>query len=268
MKVILSRKGFDSANGGIASPILEDGTLLSLPIPQNGGRPYNELRYGNETYQDIIEQLGGRVGGEACHLDPDIRQGIFQAPDNWRPAFGQENAALSHLNNQEVGVGDLFLFFGWFRQTERIGDNLRYVPNAPDLHIIYGYLQIGEMATEMADIREYHWHPHANNGHNNNGLYIPRDTLSWDASKSGHGVFSHNENLLLTKEGMSRRCWRLPDIPAFQSNPRPNISYSRADSWVTSTEHGDYFRAPDRGQELVMEETAAVEEWAKSLITG
>ena len=33
MKVILSRKGFDSSYGGTASPILPDGTLLSLPIP-------------------------------------------------------------------------------------------------------------------------------------------------------------------------------------------------------------------------------------------
>ena len=33
MKVILSRKGFDSANGGIASPILEDGAIVSFPIP-------------------------------------------------------------------------------------------------------------------------------------------------------------------------------------------------------------------------------------------
>ena len=33
MKIILSRKGFDSANGGIVSPIMEDGTLVSFPIP-------------------------------------------------------------------------------------------------------------------------------------------------------------------------------------------------------------------------------------------
>ncbi len=33
MKVVLSRKGFDSANGGIPSPIMPDGTMLSLPIP-------------------------------------------------------------------------------------------------------------------------------------------------------------------------------------------------------------------------------------------
>lgn len=33
MKIILSRKGFDSANGGIVSPIFEDGTMISFPIP-------------------------------------------------------------------------------------------------------------------------------------------------------------------------------------------------------------------------------------------
>lgn len=30
MKVILSRKGFDSGYGGFSSPVLPDGTLLSL----------------------------------------------------------------------------------------------------------------------------------------------------------------------------------------------------------------------------------------------
>ena len=33
MKLILSRKGFDSGAGGCASAITPDGTLLSLPIP-------------------------------------------------------------------------------------------------------------------------------------------------------------------------------------------------------------------------------------------
>ena len=35
MKIMLSRKGFDSTkeDGGYPSPILPDGTLLSLPVP-------------------------------------------------------------------------------------------------------------------------------------------------------------------------------------------------------------------------------------------
>ena len=36
MKLILSRKGFDSSAGGIASPILPDGRMISLPIPSSG----------------------------------------------------------------------------------------------------------------------------------------------------------------------------------------------------------------------------------------
>ena len=44
MKIILSRKGFDSGYGGIASPVLPDGTLLSLPIPTTEmGITYDEL---------------------------------------------------------------------------------------------------------------------------------------------------------------------------------------------------------------------------------
>ena len=33
MKVIISRKGFDSSAGKMASPILPDGRVISLPIP-------------------------------------------------------------------------------------------------------------------------------------------------------------------------------------------------------------------------------------------
>ena len=39
MKLIFSRKGFDSSAGGIPSPILPDGRMISLPIPAN---PYDK----------------------------------------------------------------------------------------------------------------------------------------------------------------------------------------------------------------------------------
>jgi hypothetical protein len=46
MKVILSRKGFDSGYGGYPSPVLPDGTILSLPIPIAGsGIRDSELTY-------------------------------------------------------------------------------------------------------------------------------------------------------------------------------------------------------------------------------
>ena len=54
MKVILSRKGFDSANGGIPSPILPDGTLLSLPIPSELDR---EIKFSDIYYGENIMTL-------------------------------------------------------------------------------------------------------------------------------------------------------------------------------------------------------------------
>ena len=41
MKIIFSRKGFDSVSGRVPSPILPDGRLLSLPIPDKG----SSIRY-------------------------------------------------------------------------------------------------------------------------------------------------------------------------------------------------------------------------------
>ncbi len=34
MRAILGIKGFDSVNGRIASPIFEDGAMISFPIPR------------------------------------------------------------------------------------------------------------------------------------------------------------------------------------------------------------------------------------------
>jgi len=59
MKVILSRKGFDSGSGGIPSPILTNGDLVSLPIPDVDDQfKYSDVHYNNQvTYFDILSQL-------------------------------------------------------------------------------------------------------------------------------------------------------------------------------------------------------------------
>ena len=85
MKVILSRKGFDSQYGGMPSPILPDGTLLSLPIPSKTDMEtkYRDLYYGNSSYYDIIHTLNpnNKIKEEYnCHLDPDIREEIKDRP--------------------------------------------------------------------------------------------------------------------------------------------------------------------------------------------
>ena len=79
-----------------------------------------------------------------CHLDPDLRKDVRDRLPGWKPAFGQSGIALAHLNNMGVSEGDLFLFFGWFKETEMNQGKLIYRRKAKDLHVIYGYMQIGE----------------------------------------------------------------------------------------------------------------------------
>ena len=123
MKIIISRKGFDLSNGGIPSPILPDGTLLSFPIPGKfDNLSFDDLNYNGVSFSTILRQLRGKedkTNHYNCHLDPDIREGLRNVPvSDWKPAFGQINSSQGLLRNQNVTVGDLFLFFGWFRQTE------------------------------------------------------------------------------------------------------------------------------------------------------
>lgn len=75
MKIILSRKGFDSANGGIVSPIMEDGTLISFPIPSKEDKDgYDDLVYCGQLYSKILEDLHYKEDSNRpnCHLDPDL----------------------------------------------------------------------------------------------------------------------------------------------------------------------------------------------------
>jgi hypothetical protein len=58
MKIILSRKGFDSSYGGYPSPILPDGKMVSLPIPLKDDLTYSDLEVkAGWTYYDLMKQL-------------------------------------------------------------------------------------------------------------------------------------------------------------------------------------------------------------------
>ena len=104
MKVILSRKGFDSKNGGYASPILPDGRMISLPIPGDGQTSYSDLQLDNQTtYYALMQRLGMKKGFKEdtkCHLDPDIRKDVKCRKSGWKACFGQCDKAQTHLKNQ------------------------------------------------------------------------------------------------------------------------------------------------------------------------
>lgn len=264
MKIILSRKGFDSKYGGQPSPILPDGTLLSLPIPiDHEQHSYISLRYGNKTYFDIITELKQKPAAfkkQTCHLDPDIRRKIISSKNQQRSLiFGQSDAAQSHLQKQGVTTGDIFLFFGWFRQTTFINNKLCYVPGAPDQHIIFGYLQIGEIYTNGSPLPKHVLHhPHAGSFYQQkklNCLYVASPQLSLHKKLPGAGILAHHAKRVLTKPGFTRSRWHLPD-------------YLRG---ATITYHKnafkeDHFKSVDIGQEFVIDANEKVLDWVKGIL--
>lgn len=259
MKIILSRKGFDSGSGGIPSPILPDGTLLSMPIPSPDSVTYADLTYNNKSYDSILKELSGSFAYKNCHLDPDIRENCKSRENGWVAAFGQANAALTHLNNNGVSVGDIFLFYGWFKQTEYRSDGtLKYVKGSPDLHIIYGYLQVGKILDNYAKIKKLYWHPHADIKRENdklNTIFLPSDNIL-DLDLKGYGIFNYSDQLVLTKHGHPRSHWDLPKCLISK-----NISYHKESNFKM-----DYFQSAMRGQEFVVDADEDIMEWVKKIL--
>ena len=79
MKLIFSRKGFDSQYGGVPSPILSDGTLLPLPIPSRQGRSLRDIQSSAGPLHTLVSDLtGGKIGPDAT-LTFDVElMGILQ----------------------------------------------------------------------------------------------------------------------------------------------------------------------------------------------
>jgi hypothetical protein len=272
MKVIFSRKGFDSSYGGYPSPILPDGRMVSLPIPLDDDIKYSDLMIGRSTYYDLMSVLKPKIKCKGkwldlteetrCHLDPDIHREAIEREPDWKSCFGQIDAAQSHLENQGVAADDLFLFFGWFRKTRYHSGRLEYDPAERDMHAIFGYFQIGEIKKVKLGFTVPNWmayHPHATGSRlnkRNNTIYIARDRLSWDSSTPGSGRLMFHDDLVLTKKGLSRSKWSLPYF--FEDS---EISYHSKNSWKA-----DYFQSAAIGQEFVIKENKTIEEWCKRLI--
>ena len=63
MKVILSRKGFDSENGKMPSAIMPNGDVVSFPIPSEDYTTFDDLRYGQFSYKRILDSLAQKKFG-------------------------------------------------------------------------------------------------------------------------------------------------------------------------------------------------------------
>lgn len=99
MKIILSRKGFDTSYGGGFSPILPNGEMLSMPIPASPnetGILLKDLNFAGKTVQEYANQLYPKLNkGKSYHFDPDLNHGSMGSRHpEWRGAFGQAYAAI------------------------------------------------------------------------------------------------------------------------------------------------------------------------------
>lgn len=221
MKIIFSRKGFDSAAGGGPSPIV-GGRPISLPIPAGAASrtTYRDLGLGEHAAQASRGKLGA---DDLCHHDPMFR-------DDSTCIFGQVGAAQTHLANRGVGVGDVFLFFGLFREEE----------TGEPHHRIFGYLRIERMvdlATCSAGTRRHFAtlrHPHALAMHGGNDcIYVGPGRTARGASSS----------LRLTVPGGPPTLWQRPDWLK-----KGGLSYhDRDERWLGQ----DRLRSVARGQEFV-----------------
>ena len=267
-KLIISRKGFDSSpqGGGGPSPILPDGTLLSLPIPSRDSVKYSDLEHPKfGKYSKIIKQLGLKPGRVGCHLDPDLNRSDLKRLSGWRPSLGQMGAAESHLTNQGVGPGDLFLFFGWFRHTsfDDKGKLIWSSEKKQDMHVLFGYLQI-EKKVKPKHNSYPTWlegHPHLEDSRFKselNAIYIASKKLSLSPKLSGSGVFEFDEELVLTKPGLTRSWWSLPK----RVFSKVDITYHQ-NPWKDKG-----FRCAGRGQEFVMPMTRKIEAWTLAKINA
>ena len=271
MKIVLSRKGFDAKNGGVPSPILEDGTLVSLPIPSNTGISYDQIQAKDCHFGKLVSDLTkGKIRETAqAHLDPDLNSASVRREINWRPLFGQTGAALTHL--REISKGDLFLFFGWFRQVKRNGDGkYGYMRSAPHLHVLFGWMQVEQVWNcEGDEIPSWaQQHPHV--GGKYGSVFVASERL--DKSEiSGGGTFRRfNESLCLTAPDHSRSIWRLPKwfYPFNSKAEREPLSYHKErNNWKLNDDYVD-LQTAKIGQEFILDVSNYPEamDWAHKLI--
>lgn len=270
MRIVFSRKGLDSGAGGCPSPIV-DGRPVSICIPaRTSPTPTSYGRIGGDVGALIRDLSKGRLGPESpCHLDPDLSPDALPRRAGWRGSLGQTGSAQTHLDNQGVGPGDVFVFWGLFRRAEH-HDRWRYVGKKE--HRIFGWLQVGEVLRVGADpaphLARHPWledHPHARPGWSDkNTIYLATERLTLDGKTlEVPGAGALRRGLRLTAEGCSPSRWTVPDW----LNPRrggTGMSYHKSERFG---EDGT-LRAAARGQEFVADVTGRADAvgWLRELV--
>ncbi len=264
MKIILSKKGLDSSFSKYPIPILDE-KLIFVPIPDEK----DNIKYGNLSFLDRFIEITGQNKSflkTHCHFDPQL-ENYFNCK-NFKGSLGQSKGFQTHLEDNGVEVGDLFLFYGWY--WDIINDNY----HKKGKHVIWGYMQIGEIIkpetlnkSERNELeKKYpwlkyqpHWDSNKYKNVNNNTIYIAKDVCTFDNNLKGCGIFNYTMGLDLTdKDSKNRTNWRVEEL----SNCKTSYKSSSGENGFDKL--GQY-KVPARCQEIVINDKKA-EKWAANLI--
>ena len=251
MKLILSRKGFDTSSGGRPSIIDEDDNLISIPIPDYLDEVrYTELHNGDfvkrieQVYDNAFgdvkpmpdRQFLGQMNLSYCHPDPNITN--YFGNEDFLGSLGLNTRPWGLDKNEIVEKDDIFLFFGCFKKLKE--DKVHYA--------IWGYLQVDEVLSinELNDEETAYYWRRTHNPHLNKAKYGNESNTLYVAKENGCGTFKFSRNVeLLDENKKGYAIEALKGLGLEDKNRKPSILM--------------------RGQDFVIKDLKAVE-WAKALI--
>ena len=305
--------------------------LYSLPIPlERSTCGYEDIRWRDTTLHAVISGLrNGKtpVGRDSNHfdhvlgipntphLDPDLDISARPREEGWRPIFGQSGTQEKQLSNagvtadpisKDLGSRPIFLFFGWYREAEETRGNWRFVPGSPNLHVVFGWLQVDQKCafsgrSERLIFRKQNpWarhHPHIACSYYDDGpnaVYLAPDPRDGDRNRLVIGdeltslpaaglfkTFVPDVHILtwlgpcpVDKRQTNRRThWKLPLW--FYNNGTPTLGMHDKNPrkrWRSIEGEFTHLVSVGRGQEFVLDTTPydlkTVSSWVKGMVAA